>query len=300
MLGSNVPTIGGIPRGFKYADEWGCKSIQIYITQSRRWDVPNLTNKEIFDFKSAWKNSRVKIVVAHIPYLVNLASSNPELRRKSISRLITEMERAEKLNVPYLVLHPGSNPNKKEGIELIISGLNTVSNSVNNPNAKILLETVAGQGNMIGSLFEELSHILNKVEKPEHLGICFDTCHVFAAGYDIRGYAGYNRILKKFDEIIGLQYIKTIHINDSKAEIGTQVDRHASIGEGFLGLQVFHAIVRDDIFRNTPKILEVPERDIRSKDNLELLRKLSGYEEPIAEKRKYPAQMTLEVFKNEM
>jgi len=300
MLGSNVPTLGGLPVGFKYADEWGCESIQVYATQSRRWDVANLSNKEMVNFKSAWNNSGVKVVVAHIPYLVNLASSKPELRRKSVSRLTTEIDRAKKLGIPYLVLHPGSNSNKREGIELIIEGLNSVLSLIDNQGPKVLMETVAGQGNMIGSRFEELSLIIGTVERPEYLGICFDTCHVFAAGYDIRGYKGYERVLKEVDETTGLEHIKVIHINDSKAELGARVDRHASIGEGFLGLQVFHAIVRDDLFGGVPKLLEIPERDKRTKDNLALLRELRAREESIVEKRRYPTQLTMEVIRDEI
>ena len=296
MLGSNVPTVGGLPNGFKYADEWGCDSIQIYVSPSRTWKVPELTDKEIQDFKSAWRNSRVKIVVGHIPYLVNLASSNDELRKKSIRRLKIEIKRAENFGVLYLVLHPGTNQNRKEGIRLIAEGLNEVLDQFNNLNTKILLETVAGEGNKIGSQFEELANILEKVNKVDYCGVCFDTCHVFAAGYDIRGYKGYHKVLEKFDRIIGISQIKVIHINDSKAGLGSHVDRHASIGEGLLGLQVFHAIVRDNRFDGIPKILEIPERDTKSKSNLELLRELKKRDTPIIEK--LSKQLTLEGFKD--
>lgn len=296
MLGSNVPTIGGLPNGFKYANEWGCDSIQIYVSPSRTWNIPDLTDKEIKDFKSAWNNSRVKIVVGHIPYLVNLASPNNELRKKSVHRLITEIERAEKFGVSYLVLHPGTNPNKREGIKLIAAGLNEVLYYFNTLKTKILLETVAGEGNKIGSRFEELANILEMVDKTKYCGVCFDTCHVFAAGYDIRGYEGYDKILQKFDEIIGLSWIKVIHINDSRTELGSRVDRHASIGGGLLGLQVFHAVVRDKRFHDISKILEIPERDTKSKANLELLRELKERTEHIIEK--VSKQLTLEGFKN--
>ena len=294
MLGSNVPTIGGLPNGFKYANEWGCDSIQIYISPSRTWTVPDLTNREIQNFKSAWNNSRVKVVVGHVPYLVNLASSDKKLRNKSIERLIIEIKRAEKFGVPYLVLHPGTNQNKEKGTELIIDGLNKVLEC--SSNTKVLLETIAGDGNKIGARFEELANILNSINQKRHCGICLDTCHVFAAGYDIKGYDGYNKILNKFDEIIGIPQIKVIHLNDSKAELGSRVDRHASIGEGLLGLQVFHAILRDKRFDNVPKILEIPERDTKSKENLELLRKLKERESPLIEK--IPKQSTLEGFTN--
>jgi deoxyribonuclease-4 len=234
--------------------------------------------------------------VGHVPYLVNLASSNNELRKRSIHRLTIEIKRAENFGVSYLVLHPGTNQNKKEGIRLIAEGLNEVLDQFNNLNTKILLETVAGEGNKIGSRLEELANILEKVNKVNYCGVCLDTCHVFAAGYNIRGYEGYHKFLKKFDEVIGLSRIKVIHINDSKARLGSRTDRHAPIGEGLLGLQVFHAIVRDNRFKRIPKILEIPERDTKSKSNLEILRKLKERERPIIEK--IPKQLTLEGFKD--
>jgi len=281
MLGSNVPTIGGLPVGFKYAEEWGCDSIQIYVTLSRRWTVPDLTENEVCQFRTAWQRSTVKIVVAHVPFLVNLASTSGDIRRKSISRLIIESERASKFGVSYLVLHPGSNPNRQKGLNLIVEGLDIVLNSTNDSRVKILLETVAGQGNQICSRFEELAYVLERVQDPERLGICFDTCHVFAAGYDIRGYDGYERVIEKLDRIVGLDRVKAFHLNDSKTSLGSRVDRHASIGEGLLGLQLFHAVVRDNRFSDIPKILEIPERDDRSHENLELLRNLRGQIAPI-------------------
>jgi len=283
MLGSNVPTRGGLPVGFKYANEWECECIQIYITPSRTWNVPSLTEDEVSKFRSAWDNSGVRSVVGHVPYLVNLASLNSDIRNKSVSRLIIEIDRAERFGIPYLVLHPGSNPIKKKGIVLIAKGLNRVFDSFNNLGVKVLLETFAGQGNSIGSRFEEMVALLEKVQRPEHIGICFDTCHVFSAGYDLRGYEGYEKILRNFDETVGLTQLKAIHLNDSKVTLGSRVDRHASVGEGNLGLQVFHAIVRDNRFVKIPKILEIPERDRKSKYNLVLLRKLRKREDPIIE-----------------
>jgi len=294
MLGSNVPTIGGFHTGFKWGDKWGCEVIQIYITLSRRWNVPELTKEEISKFKMAWQASSVKEVVAHVPYLVNLASSNKELYRKSIERLLTEISRAIKFGVSLLVLHPGSygKSKKEEGIKRIIEALNIVFQEIDFP-GKILLETMAGQGTTIGSRFEELALILEKVKKPESLGICLDTGHLFMAGYDIRGYEGYQKVLEEFDKIIGIEKIKAIHLNDSKAGLGSRSDRHACIGEGKLGLQVFHAILRDERFKGIPKILEIPERDTRSEENLKLLRKLQKRIELLPEEKREPTQLIL-------
>jgi len=276
MLGSNVPTIGGFYTGFKWGNKWGCEVIQIYITLSRRWEVPELTKEEISKFKMAWQESSVKEVVAHVPYLVNLASPDKELYQKSIERLLIEISRAIKFGVSLLVLHPGSygNSKKEEGIKRVIEALNNVLQEIDFP-GKILLETMAGQGTTIGSRFEELALILEKVQKSESLGVCLDTGHLFMAGYDIRGYEGYQKILDEFDRIIGIEKIKAIHLNDSKTGLGARRDRHACIGEGKLGLQTFQAILKEERFHNIPKILEIPERETRSQDNLELLKTLA-------------------------
>lgn len=294
MLGSNVPTIGGFHTGFKWGDKWGCECIQIYLTLSRRWDVPNLSQQEITRFKKSWQESSVKKVVAHVPYLVNLASFNEELRDKSVKRLGIEISRAIKFSVSLLVLHPGSYgvSTREEGIKRIIEALNRVLEETEG-SVKILLETMAGQGTMIGSRFEEIALILKRVSKSEKLGVCLDTGHLFMAGYDIRGYKGWESILNEFNKIIGIEKIGAIHLNDSKTDLGSRIDRHACIGEGKLGLQVFQAILKDKRFREIPKILEIPERDARSKDNLELLRNLQSNSEPLPEEKRDPTQPPL-------
>lgn len=295
MLGSNVPAIGGFHAGFSWGNKWGCECIQIYITFSRRWDVPELSQKEVAVFKTAWGNSSVKEVVAHVPFLVNLASPNKEIWRKSIDRLITEISRAEKFGVPFLVLHPGSygNLTKKEGIKRVTQALGIVFQNFDRPSVKVLLETMAGQGTMLGSSFEEIAEILEKAARPEFLGICFDTGHVFMAGYDLRGYEGCEAVLGEFDKIVSLEKIGCFHLNDSKTRLGSRSDRHACIGEGELGLQVFHTLLRDKRFSNTPKILEIPERDRRSKDNLEMLKKLSQVSNPLPKEHYTPTQLNL-------
>jgi deoxyribonuclease-4 len=300
MLGSNVPIRGGLHTGFQHADTWGCESIQIYITPSRTWNVNLLKDEEAAQFKEAWKTSNVKAIVAHVPYLVNLASSQEELRNKSMSRLITEVKRANKLGVEYLVLHPGSNPDRNIGTQLIINGLKSVLTSLEESeeglgNAKILLETVAGQGNSIGFRLEELACILEKLSNHNHLGVCLDTCHVFAAGYDIRGYKGFEQFLYEFESVLGLAYLKAVHINDSKVELGSRVDRHSPLGEGHLGLQCFHALVKDSRFDNVPCILEIPDHE-KSQTNLKLLKELRDRKELINETLSYyPKQLSLDL-----
>jgi deoxyribonuclease-4 len=282
LLGSNVPTIGGRSKGFLYAKEWNCDCIQIYVTLSRKWNVPNLTQEEIAEFKSAWKESAVGPVVAHVPFLVNIASADSGLWLKSINRLVIEAIRCYELGIPFLVLHPGSHRNstKTEGLNRAAEALNVVCQRIEKTPVKILLETAAGQGFMIGARFEEISYILEHVQWPEFLGVCLDSAHIFTAGYDIRGYLEYENTLKLFDKIIGLEKIQVIHLNDSKTGIGSGVDRHDCIGQGEIGIQFFHALMRDSRFTDTPKILEIPERDKKSKDNIALLRKLQTISNP--------------------
>ncbi len=246
LLGSNVPTrpskVGnGLAALFRYAEEWGCECAQTYITLSRRWNVPDLPLSEISAFQSTWRESQVKRVIGHVPLLVNLASPVNDVWRKSKERLSTELALADKLGLQFVVLHPGyyRSLDRRMGIKRIIEALNDVLGGVEESTVKILLETTADQGTAIGSRFEEIAYILKGSERNHFLGVCFDTCHVFAAGYDLRGYDGYKKILKKFDTLIGLNKLQAIHLNDSKTGLGSKVDRHASIGEGKLRARGF-------------------------------------------------------------
>ncbi len=231
----------------------------------------------------------------HLLYLA--FSPVDDVWRKSKERLSTELALADKLGLQFVVLHPGyyRSLDKKMGIKRIIEALNDVLGDVEASTVKILLETTAGQGTAIGSRFEEIAYILKESERNHFLGVCFDTCHVFAAGYDLRGYEGYKKVLEKFDTLIGLDRLQAIHLNDSKTGLGSRVDRHASIGEGKLGLQVFHAFVRDPRFRNIPKVLEIPERHGKKvQQQLQLLRKLQATPTPISEPKDVRAQPTLD------
>jgi deoxyribonuclease-4 len=285
MLGSNVPTIGGPAEGFRHGDAWGCQCIQIYITRSRQWAVEPMSDHFIASFKAAWSNSNVREVVVHVPFLVNLASGDPAIREKSVERLTTEMRHADLLGIKYLVFHPGSSgsQSRAEGIAHIVEGLNRVIDLNATSPCKILLETMAGQGTTLGSRFEELAEILRDLEKPERSGVCFDTAHAFISGYQFIGYDGYLETLEEFDRIVGIHRIGVIHLNDSKTPGGSRNDRHAAVGEGHMGLQVFHALLRDDRFRGIPMILEIPERDEKSERTLQMLRDLVGQRSSVAE-----------------
>jgi len=277
VIGSNVPAIGGFATAFSTAAAWRCDCIQIYLTPSRRWTVPEWTRADANAFLSLWQNSPVVEVVAHVPFLVNLASPDEDTWRKSVDRLALEIRAATMARVRYLVLHPGSlrGTPRPAGILRIREGLRRAIADGAPRGITVLLETMAGQGTTIGSRFEDLAELLDNASISSHCGICLDTAHVFEAGYDIRGYKGVMAVLSDADSVVGLNRVGVIHLNDSATQLGSGVDRHARIGAGRIGLQAFHAILRDSRLCNIPKILEEPDRDEDSESDLALLRRLA-------------------------
>ena len=272
MIGSNVSTVGGIIESFKQADEWGCECIQIYTTPSRTWKVNTRSEDEIKAFKDAWRESKVKCIVGHVPFLVNLASNDNELYRRSVNRLKTELKSAEQLGIDRIVMHPGSHSNNLNvGIDKVAIGINNAFKEMPKCRTKLLLETMPGQGNQIGRSFDELQSIIEKICFTDNIGICLDTCHLYSAGYNIRGYDGYKILLKEIHKTVGVDRVGAIHLNDSKHQFKSRRDRHVTIGNGFLGIEIFHAIVNEPLFAKIPKIVENPERDKESVKDIKLL-----------------------------
>ena len=300
MIGSNVPAHAGkagLSTLFAYAEKWGCECAQTYITLSRTWKTRELSPEETLSFRTAWKSSSVKQVIAHVPLIVNPAAPTDAIWQNSKTRLVNELSIADQLGIRLLVMHPGycGRLGKKAGVDRTVDALNEVFNGADASHAMILLETMAGQGSAIGSRFEELAEIMKRVEKSHLLGVCLDTCHVFAAGYDIRGYQGYENVLKEFDAKVGKDKLKMLHVNDSKGDLGCRIDRHIAIGEGKLGLRVFHAIVRDKRLEDTPKVLELPTRDEEKiQQQLNLLRKLQETTEHVSEPKEVKIQSRLD------
>ncbi len=276
MLGSTVPTVGGIEKAFYWGDRWGCEAVQFYLTLSRKWQVDDISQEKIDSFKKSWKSSKVKEVVAHIPYLVNLISENETTKEKSIERMVAEIERAEVLGVKYLVLHPGSRGKQdKEGaIKALKKSFDLVLSRVAPKNVKILIETMAGQGTALGSSFQEIKEILSALDNDNLFSVCFDSAHVLEAGYDIRGKENYKEVLDEFNKYIPLEKIEAFHLNDSKTKVDSRVDRHEHIGKGEIGLAFFKELLNDDRFKKIPKILETPSMETMSEENLKVLRKL--------------------------
>jgi len=230
LLGAHMSISQQISLSIERGESIGCTAIQIFTKSNRQWNAKPLNEEEIATFKQSYKDSSIKSIMAHAAYIINIGSANEETEKKSIEALKIELDRCANLGIPYLVLHPGSygTTNEESALERISTNLNKVLSQTTH--CMILLETMAGQGSIIGYKFEHLAQIIKNSEYKERLGICLDTCHIFAAGYDFRTKITYQSMWQQFDEIIGMNKLKAIHINDSLKELGSRVDRHADIG----------------------------------------------------------------------
>lgn len=279
LLGSHVSISGGLHRAFALGLEIGCTAIQIFTKNATRWKVKPLQQQEIDRFLKDWKTSGITSVVVHDSYLINLGTPKEELLQKSQNALLIELQRCEQLSIPYLVMHPGSHvgSGEEEGLKRVAESFDLIHSQTQGYKTQILIETTAGQGTNLGYRFEHLTKILDIVQEPERLGVCFDTCHAFAAGYELRTEEGYKATFEAFDKILGLEKLKVIHLNDSLKGLGSRRDRHQGIGEGEIGLEGFRLLMNDSRFESIPKILETPKGDdpiAADKKNLQILRSL--------------------------
>jgi len=277
-LGAHMSISGGLPLALERGGSIGCNAVQLFVKNRNQWRARPLQRGEAASFREAAGGFRREFVLAHSIYLINLASPEHEIREKSRRGMLEEMRRAERLQIPYIVLHPGSHKGAGEaaGISTIIQNLDYVFEKTDGDKLVVLLETTAGQGNSIGHTFEQLAEIMAGVKRRGRVGVCFDTCHSFAAGYDLRSKRAYKKTFDHFDDVIGLDRLRAFHLNDSLKGLGSRVDRHTHIGKGELGLEAFSHLVNDKRFLDRPMILETPKgpdlkEDIR---NLRILRGL--------------------------
>lgn len=276
LLGAHISISGGLDKAITRGESIGCTAIQIFTKNNRQWAAKKLSAAEIDSFKFVAKKSSIKFIVAHATYLINLGSSNKEIEQKSIIAAKEELERCDSLNIPYLVLHPGSyvKANEKICITQVSDNLNRIFESFSGK-TMLLLETMPGQGTDICYQFEQIFEIFKQSQFKKKLGVCFDTCHAFVAGYECRTKQSYEKMWNNFNQIIGLKHLKVIHANDSKRNLGARVDRHAEIGKGNLGLNFFKFLFNDERFFDIPKILETPKEtladDLR---NMEIIKSL--------------------------
>ncbi len=279
LLGAHMSIAGGAFNAFARGEQFGCNCLQIFTKSSNQWKAKELTDEDIEKYHSEQKRTKIDPVIAHDSYLINLGSPDPALIKKSREAFLVEMRRCEKLNIPFLVTHPGSHIDKGEdwGVARIAESLSWLHEKTDGFKVKIALETTAGQGSNLGYKFEQIASMIDQAEAPQRLTVCMDTCHIFAAGYDITTEDAYNQTISDFDRIIGLDRLAVIHLNDAKKGLGSRVDRHEHIGKGEIGEQAFGFFMRDKRFSKIPKLLETPKGDDGEMDrvNMSILRKLA-------------------------
>jgi len=276
LLGAHVSTSGGVNKAPGNGKNLGCEAIQVFTRNQMQWRARPLSEQDIAAFREGLKECSIQATVSHDSYLINLGSHEPVTLQKSLDAFADEIERCERLGIPFLVFHPGAHVGCGEaaGLQRIVGSLNAVLRQKPGYKTQVLLENTAGQGTNLGYRFEHLAEILAKTEDPNRLGVCLDTCHLFAAGYDLRTLSTYEATFQEFDAIVGLGRVKAFHLNDSKKSLGSRVDRHENIGKGGLGLEPFRFLLNDPRFAEFPMLLETPGGDEAYRNDLKTLRSL--------------------------
>lgn len=261
ILGSHTSIAGGYYKAVEIAHRCGCDCIQVFTKNSNQWRAKPITEEEAARFRTTLSALTIGHPIAHNSYLINLASPDEALWRRSIESFVVEIERADQLGLAYVVTHPGAcvDSSEEQGLRRVVGALDDIHKQTRKAKARILLETTAGQGSCLGHRFEHLAEILARVKQPERLGVCVDTCHIFAAGYPLATLRQYRATMKKLATIVGLEQVKAFHLNDSKRELGSRVDRHEHIGRGKLGLEPFRYLLNDERFHHVPMYLETPK-----------------------------------------
>jgi deoxyribonuclease IV len=270
---------GGVSMAIERARSIRCTAMQIFVKNNMQWFARPLTREEIRAFLNHVQRGQLLSVFGHANYLINLAATNPQFHANSIRALAEELVRADQLELPFLVLHPGAHlgVGEEAGLKKIVDSVDEVFRKIPKVRTKIALEITAGQGSCVGHRFEHLAHIIANICEPDRLGVCLDTAHLFAAGYDIGSESGVRKVFREFDRVIGRSRLVAIHVNDSKTGRGSRVDRHEHIGKGRIGLDAFRFIMRSPRFRKIPKVLETPKGKDLAEDvmNLRTLRALA-------------------------
>jgi len=277
-LGAHMSIAGGVNRALERGASIGCDTVQIFLKNNMQWRGKKLTVSEAERFRAQQQATKIRPVFAHSSYLINLAAVHAPTLRRSLAAMIDEIQRATVLGVPFIVMHPGAHmgAGERQGLRRIARSLNEIFRATRESPVKIALETTAGQGSNLGYRFEHLGEIMELVASPERVVVCIDTCHLLAAGYDIRTPRGYRTTMREFDRVVGSKHVVAFHLNDSITPLGSRVDRHAHIGKGHIGLDGFRCVVRDARWRGLPMVLETPKSDDLHEDveNLRVLRRL--------------------------
>jgi deoxyribonuclease IV len=280
ILGAHTSIAGGLEKAVARAVASGCQCLQIFTKNSNQWQARPIAVDEAKRFRQAVQQAGIVAAVAHDSYLINLASPDPVLWKKSVAALIDELRRAEQLGLGYVVAHPGCfiDGGEAAGLRRVVRAINTLHTETAGLGVECLVENTAGQGTSVGWSVEHLAAILDGVRRPERLGVCLDTCHLFAAGYPLATVEEYQTTMESLVRAVGLERIRAFHLNDSARDIGSRVDRHAHIGRGKLGLEPFRHLLADVRFRGIPMYLETPKGEEDGEDldavNLRTLRSL--------------------------
>tara|TARA_B100001750_G_scaffold8504_1_gene6520 strand:- start:718 stop:1557 length:840 start_codon:yes stop_codon:yes gene_type:complete len=276
-LGVHVSIAGSIDLSITRARSLDLNTFQIFTRNPRGWKFSDLQESAILNFKNKVLSENISTVVCHMPYLPNLSSPKDDVHKMSVQALSSELERCNKLGINYVVTHIGSHLGTgiEKGLERVIKACNTALSDSSN-DTMIILENTAGTKNNVGSKFEELKYIFDNVKDNSRIGFCFDTCHAFAAGYDLSSRKSTLDTIKTFDKIIGLKHLKVVHLNDSKGELGNGLDRHQHIGQGHIGEDGFREILKHSLIKNLPLILETPiDENFSDKDNIQKIYSLA-------------------------
>jgi len=277
-LGAHMSIAGGVHTALERGKSIGCRAVQLFTKNNNRWVGKKIPSSDAERFRELAREFHPEYLLSHVAYLINLGSPGGDVRKKSLAAFRDELERAELLGLAGAVFHPGSHlgDGEEEGIDRIARALDQVFRQTKGFRTLALLETTAGQGSNIGHRFEHLAAIIDRVKEPERLGVCLDTCHVFAAGYPVHERKGFLKTLREFDRVVGLSRLRAIHLNDSVKAFGSRRDRHAHIGEGEIGLEGFRHFVNDRRLKRLPMVLETPKSEDMHEDvkNLEVLRSL--------------------------
>lgn len=276
LLGAHMSIAGGKHLAVRRALDAGCTVLQIFVKNSNQWSAPELQEEEVRAFRVERKKASLRAAVAHSSYLINLASPQAGLWKRSVNAMLDELRRSERLQLSHLVTHPGAHVGSGEsvGIRRIADAIDRIHDEFDADFPRIALETTAGQGTSLGHRFEHLRDILAACRNPERVDLCVDTCHVFAAGYDVRSSESCRQVFAELDRIVGLKKLAVFHFNDSKKPLGSRVDRHEHIGKGAIGRECFDWVLNERRFSTIPKILETPKGENLEFDieNLRLLR----------------------------
>jgi deoxyribonuclease IV len=280
LLGAHMSIGGGVHRAIERSCSISARAMQIFVKNNMQWFAKPLDRAEIKAFVEHTQRCEIDAVFAHANYLINLAATNPQFHANSLRALAEELTRADQLELPFLVMHPGAHMGAGEqaGLDKIVGSIDAVHTVLPKIKTKIALETTAGQGSCLGDKFEQIAYVIDNVREPERLCVCLDTAHVHAAGYDLATESSTRKMFREFDRTIGLSRLAALHLNDSKTARGSRVDRHEHIGKGQIGLNAFRVIMREPKFRKIPKVLETPKGKelLEDVENMKTLRELIG------------------------